>query len=68
VWGITRTRPNAGSLNSGATFTILNKAKGWWVVQKDPDGTGATSQDESLSGWVPAGTWRLPVLESISWG
>jgi protein STE50 len=39
----------------GATFSILNKAKGWWVVQKDPEGTGATSSDETLSGWVPAG-------------
>lgn len=38
---------------------ILSKAKGWYIVQKDPDGMGKIVPDQALSGWVPAGT--LPV-------
>ncbi|WWD18066.1 hypothetical protein CI109_102513 [Kwoniella shandongensis] len=37
----------------GSTYIILSKAKGWYVVQKDPDGLG--SMVDSSSGWVPAG-------------
>lgn len=40
---------------SGATFIILSKAKGWWIVQKDPEGFGNVVPDQSKSGWVPAG-------------
>ncbi|GFZ43211.1 hypothetical protein JCM24511_00930 [Saitozyma sp. JCM 24511] len=39
----------------GATFVILSKAKGWYIVQKDPDGLGNIVPDQSRSGWVPAG-------------
>lgn len=39
----------------GTAFIILNKAKGWWVVQKDHGGSGDTLVDKSQSGWVPAG-------------
>ncbi|KAG8964683.1 Adaptor for signal transduction [Tulasnella sp. 419] len=38
----------------GSMFIILSKAKGWWVVQVDVNGTGQV--DESAKqGWVPAG-------------
>jgi hypothetical protein len=40
---------------SGTAFVILNKAKGWWVVQRDPRGTGDVTVDDNQSGWVPAG-------------
>jgi hypothetical protein len=40
---------------SGATFVIMNKAKGWYVVQKDQDGLGNVVSDTSKTGWVPAG-------------
>jgi bZIP factor len=36
-------------------FIIINKAKGWWVVQKDPEGAGNVVTDSLKSGWVPAG-------------
>lgn len=36
-------------------FIIINKAKGWWVVQKDPEGGGNVVTDSLKSGWVPAG-------------
>ncbi|KAK4684078.1 protein STE50, partial [Tremellales sp. Uapishka_1] len=39
----------------GATFVVLSKAKGWWIVQKDPDGMGNIVPDQTKSGWVPAG-------------
>ncbi|ORY21850.1 hypothetical protein BCR39DRAFT_552741 [Naematelia encephala] len=39
----------------GATFVILSKAKGWYIVQKDPVGSGKIVPDQSKSGWVPAG-------------
>lgn len=36
-------------------FVVLNKAKGWWVVQRDPTATGDITLDESKTGWVPSG-------------
>jgi hypothetical protein len=33
------------------SFIIFNKAKGWWVVQRDPNGTGDIVTDSSKSGW-----------------
>jgi hypothetical protein len=44
--------------SSGSAFVILDKTKGWWVVQKDPNGTGDVQVDVAKSGWVPAGTYR----------
>lgn len=43
------------SASSDDTFLVLSKAKGWWIVQRDPSGLGATNPDSSLAGWVPAG-------------
>ena len=28
------------TMNSGDTFVIISRARGWWVVQRDPEGTG----------------------------
>lgn len=39
----------------GATFVVMSKAKGWWFVQKDPEGAGNIVSDPSKSAWVPAG-------------
>ncbi|WWC99472.1 hypothetical protein V866_006375 [Kwoniella sp. B9012] len=37
----------------GSTYVILSKAKGWYIVQKDPDGLGKSN--DATQGWVPAG-------------
>ncbi|WWC86042.1 uncharacterized protein L201_000913 [Kwoniella dendrophila CBS 6074] len=37
----------------GSTYVILSKAKGWYIVQKDPDGLGKSN--DPTQGWVPAG-------------
>lgn len=39
----------------GATFVVMSKAKGWWFVQKDPEGRGNIISDPLRSAWVPAG-------------
>ncbi|KAF8479725.1 hypothetical protein DFH94DRAFT_631917, partial [Russula ochroleuca] len=39
----------------GDTFVIISRARGWWVVQRDPAGTGVVDSDTSKQGWVPAG-------------
>ncbi|KAG8760151.1 Adaptor for signal transduction [Serendipita sp. 396] len=36
------------------TFIINSRAKGWWIVQKDPSGAGLGDGD-NRQGWVPAG-------------
>ncbi|CAE6440295.1 hypothetical protein ACGC1H_003573 [Rhizoctonia solani] len=35
-------------------FIIIGRAKGWWIVQRDPTGTGAHDENARHS-WVPAG-------------
>ena len=42
---------------SGACYVIMSKAKGWYIVQRDPRGAGNITPDQSKSGWVPAGEW-----------
>jgi bZIP factor len=37
------------------TFVITARAKGWWVVQRDPRGTGVVDEENSEKCWVPAG-------------
>jgi hypothetical protein len=46
-------------MGRGSTFVILTKAKGWYIVQKDPDGLGNTITDQTKCGWVPAGMSML---------
>ena len=50
----------------GATFVIMNKAKGWYVVQKDLEGLGNVVYDTSKTGWVPAGTSPYSALFGYS--
>ncbi|CAE6455355.1 unnamed protein product [Rhizoctonia solani] len=35
-------------------FIIIGRAKGWWVVQRDPTGMGV-QDDTAKTSWVPAG-------------
>lgn len=54
---------------SGDTFIILSRARGWWVVQRDPAGSGLIEPDTSKQGWVPAGCLletNVPVAAAIA--
>lgn len=54
---------------SGDTFVILSRARGWWVVQRDPTGSGVVDTDTSKQGWVPAGCLletNVPVASAIA--
>ncbi|KAI0367034.1 hypothetical protein BV20DRAFT_1055190 [Pilatotrama ljubarskyi] len=53
----------------GDTFIIVSRARGWWVVQRDPAGTGQVEQDPARQGWVPAGCLletKVPVAAAIA--
>ncbi|EGN96627.1 hypothetical protein SERLA73DRAFT_93174 [Serpula lacrymans var. lacrymans S7.3] len=53
----------------GDTFVILSRARGWWVVQRDPTGSGIVDTDTSTQGWVPAGCLletSVPVASAIA--
>ncbi|KAH9852144.1 hypothetical protein C2E23DRAFT_886014 [Lenzites betulinus] len=53
----------------GDTFIIVSRARGWWVVQRDPAGSGQVEQDVSMQGWVPAGCLletKVPVATAIA--
>ncbi|KAH9935908.1 uncharacterized protein BXZ73DRAFT_45294 [Epithele typhae] len=53
----------------GDTFIIVSRARGWWVVQRDPAGAGQVEQDPSKQGWVPAGCLletKVPVSVAIA--
>ncbi|KAI0788857.1 hypothetical protein C8Q75DRAFT_192738 [Abortiporus biennis] len=53
----------------GDTFIILSRARGWWVVQRDPAGSGNVEQDINKQGWVPAGCLletKIPVATAIA--
>ncbi|RXW23913.1 hypothetical protein EST38_g1955 [Candolleomyces aberdarensis] len=53
----------------GDTFIILSRARGWWVVQRDPSGSGVVDPDTVKQGWVPAGCLletRVPVASAIA--
>ena len=54
---------------SGDTFIIMARARGWWVVQRDPTGNGVVDTDTSKQGWVPAGCLletNVPVAHAIA--
>lgn len=56
-------------VSRGDTFVILSRAKGWWVVQRDPNGTGLVDTDVAKQGWVPAGCLletNVPVASAIA--
>lgn len=47
----------------------MARARGWWVVQRDPSGAGVVDPDTSKQGWVPAGCLletNVPVAVAIS--
>ncbi|KAJ6469794.1 hypothetical protein C8R47DRAFT_1024008 [Mycena vitilis] len=53
----------------GDTFIILSRARGWWVVQRDPTGSGIVDADIVKQGWVPAGCLletKVPVASAIA--
>ncbi|KAJ7035617.1 hypothetical protein C8F04DRAFT_1097874 [Mycena alexandri] len=53
----------------GDTFIILSRARGWWVVQRDPTGSGIVDTDLVKQGWVPAGCLletNVPVASAIA--
>ncbi|KAJ7089694.1 hypothetical protein B0H15DRAFT_980173 [Mycena belliarum] len=53
----------------GDTFIILSRARGWWVVQRDPTGSGIVDTDIVKQGWVPAGCLletNVPVASAIA--
>ncbi|TFK74933.1 hypothetical protein BDN72DRAFT_600023 [Pluteus cervinus] len=53
----------------GDTFVILSRRRGWWIVQRDPNGTGVIETDISKQGWVPAGCLletNVPVASAIA--
>ncbi|KAJ7065199.1 hypothetical protein C8F01DRAFT_1124661 [Mycena amicta] len=53
----------------GDTFIILSRARGWWVVQRDPTGSGIVDTDVAKQGWVPAGCLletNVPVASAIA--
>ncbi|KZV71585.1 hypothetical protein PENSPDRAFT_650595 [Peniophora sp. CONT] len=53
----------------GDTFVIISRVRGWWVVQRDPQGTGTVDSDPSKQGWVPAGCLletRIPIARAIT--
>jgi len=53
----------------GDTFVIISRARGWWVVQRDPTGTGIVDSDTTKQGWVPAGCLletRIPVATAVA--
>jgi hypothetical protein len=56
-------------MDRGDTFVILSRARGWWVVQRDPTGSGIVDADTSKQGWVPAGCLletNVPVASAIA--
>lgn len=53
----------------GDYFIILQRARGWWNVQRDPQGTGVMDADPSKQGWVPAGCMletKVPVAVAVA--
>lgn len=48
---------------------ILSRSRGWWVVQRDPTGSGEVETDVDKQAWVPAGCLletNIPVASAIA--
>ena len=57
------------TMNSGDTFIIISRARGWWIVQRDPAGMGVVSSDTSKQGRVPDGCFletHIPVATGVA--
>jgi len=55
--------------SSGDTYIILSRSRGWWVVQRDPTGSGVIDPNIAKQGWVPAGCLletNVPVASAIA--
>jgi bZIP factor len=68
IYPYTAEREDEFDVSVNDTFIISQRAKGWWVVQKDPTGTGHADSDGGRQGWVPAGCLletNLPVTLAI---
>lgn len=53
----------------GDYYIILHRARGWWNVQCDPQGSGIVDQENGRSGWVPAGCLletKVPVATAVA--
>ncbi|KAF5362423.1 hypothetical protein D9756_002432 [Leucocoprinus leucothites] len=53
----------------GDTYIILSRSRGWWIVQRDPNGTGIVETDIVKQGWVPAGCLletNVPVASAVA--
>ncbi|KAF8201936.1 hypothetical protein K438DRAFT_1905634 [Mycena galopus ATCC 62051] len=53
----------------GDTFIILSRVQGWWVVERDPTGSGIVDTDVIKHGWVPADCLletKVPVSSAIA--
>ena len=56
-------------VNSGDAFIIILRARGWWAVQRDPQGTGIVDSDTTQQSWVPAGCLletQIPVATAVA--
>ncbi|KAJ7775756.1 hypothetical protein DFH07DRAFT_89697 [Mycena maculata] len=52
----------------GEKFVITSRARGWWVVQRDPTGSGVVDMSIFKQGWVPAGCFlqtNVPVTSAM---
>jgi hypothetical protein len=57
------------TMNSGDTFIIISRARGRWIVQRDPAGMGVVNSDTSKQGWVPDGCLletHIPVAMAVA--
>jgi hypothetical protein len=57
------------TMNSGDTFVIVSRVRGWWIVQFDPAGMGVVDSDTSKQGWVPDGCLleiHIPVATAVA--
>ncbi|KZV92373.1 RA-domain-containing protein [Exidia glandulosa HHB12029] len=53
----------------GDYYIILHRARGWWNVQCDPQGSGIVDQENGRAGWVPAGCLletKVPVATAVA--
>ncbi|KAH9041315.1 hypothetical protein EDB85DRAFT_2139985 [Lactarius pseudohatsudake] len=58
---------NPPDVNSGDTFVVVSRARGWWVVQRDHTGMDILDSDTGKQGWVPAGCLletRIPIAKA----
>ncbi|KAJ3571924.1 hypothetical protein NP233_g3440 [Leucocoprinus birnbaumii] len=55
----------------GDIYNVISRSRGWWIVERDPGGTGVLESGSRppSKGWVPAGCLletNVPVLSAIA--